>query len=97
VANATLPQGEWQSYDIAFEPPVYEGEKIVKPAKVTVLHNGIVTQHGELFLGPTQYRKLAAYPAKHPETGPVELQYHGDPVEFRNIWVRPLGRRDAGS
>jgi len=97
LANATLPQGEWQSYDIAFEPPGYEGEKIVKPAKVTVLHNGIVTQHGELFLGPTQYRKLAAYPAKHPETGPVELQYHGDPVEFRNIWVRPLGRRDAES
>jgi hypothetical protein len=95
LANATLPQGEWQSCDIAFEPPVYEGGKVTKPAKVTVLHNGIVTQHGEAYLGPTVYRKLASYPADHPATGPISLQFHGDPVEFRNIWVRPLGVRDA--
>lgn len=95
LVNASAPQGEWQSYDIAFEPPVYEGEKVVKPAKVTVIHNGVVTQHGESYLGPTQYRKLGAYPAKHPATGPIALQFHGDPVEFRNIWVRSLGQRDV--
>ncbi|HEY8961198.1 MAG TPA: DUF1080 domain-containing protein [Luteolibacter sp.] len=95
LVNATLPQGEWQSYDIAFEPPVYAGGKVTKPAKVTVLHNGIFTQHGEAYLGPTQFRKLASYPANHPATGPISLQFHGDPVEFRNIWVRPLGQHDA--
>jgi hypothetical protein len=96
LVNATGPQGEWQSYDIAFEPPVYDGEKVVKPAKVTVLHNGVFAQHGELYLGPTQHKKLAAYPPKHPLTGPIKLQFHGDPMEYRNMWIRPLGERDKG-
>ena len=93
LVNATSPQGEWQSYDIAFEPPVYVGEKVSKPAKVTVIHNGVIVQHGESYLGPTVWRRLASYPAKHPETGPITLQFHGDPMEFRNMWVRPLGNR----
>lgn len=97
LVNASPPQGEWQSYDIAFEPPVVENGKVKTPAKVTVLHNGVFTQHGEYFLGPTQYRKLASYPDNSPTTGPITLQFHGDPVEFRNIWVRPLGVRDAGA
>lgn len=95
LVNATTPQGEWQSYDIAFEPPVYEGSAVVKPAKVTVLHNGVVVQHGMGYLGPTVWRKLASYPDSHPATGPIRLQFHGDPVEFRNVWVRPLGQRDG--
>jgi hypothetical protein len=94
LVNATTPQGEWQSFDIAFEPPVYDGEKVSRPAKVTVIHNGVVIQHGESYMGPTQWRKVATYPVKHPETGPISLQFHGDPMEFRNIWVRPLGKRD---
>lgn len=96
LVNATGPQGEWQSYDIAFEPPVYEGDKVVKPAKVTVMHNGVFTQNGEVFLGPTQHQKLAAYPPSHPKVGPIELQFHGDPMEYRNMWIRPLGERDKG-
>lgn len=94
LVNATSPQGEWNSYGITFTPPVYEGEKVVTPAKVTVIHNGVVVQNGESFIGTTTHQKLASYPAKHPETGPLRLQFHGDPVEFRNIWVRPLGERD---
>ena len=94
LVNATSPQGDWNSYGITFTPPVYEGEKVVTPAKVTVIHNGVVVQNGESFLGTTTHKKLAAYPAKHPATGPLRLQFHGDPVEFRNIWVRPLGERD---
>jgi hypothetical protein len=57
LVNATSPQGEWQSYDIAFEPPVYDGEKVVKPAKATVIHNGVIVQNGESYLGPTVWRK----------------------------------------
>ncbi len=90
LVNATAPQGEWQSYDITFEPPVYENGKVTKPAKLVLFHNGIVVQNAEEFLGPTQHRTLATYPEKHPETGPLKLQFHGDPVEFRNIWARPL-------
>lgn len=93
LVNATSPQGEWQSYDIAFEPPVFEGEKVTQPAKVTVIHNGVVVQHGESYMGPTKWRRLASYPKNHPTTGPIALQFHGDPMEFRNIWVRPLGNR----
>ena len=94
LVNATAPQGEWNSYDITFEPPVYEGEKVVKPAKLTIFHNGVCVQNGESYLGPTEHRKLASYPPKHPETAPLKLQYHGDPMEFRNMWIRPLGKRD---
>lgn len=94
LVNATSPQGEWQSYDITFEPPVYEGEKVVKPAKVTIFHNGVCVQNGESYLGPTEHRTLASYPPKHPETAPLRLQFHGDPMEYRNMWVRPLGKRD---
>ncbi len=94
LVNATSPQGEWNSYDIFFEPPVYEGEKVTTPAKVTIIHNGVVVQHGSSYTGPTKHKTLSSYPAKHPETGPLRLQFHGDPVEFKNFWVRPLGERD---
>jgi hypothetical protein len=97
LVNASTPQGEWQSYDITFEPPVYEGSKVVKPAIATVIHNGVVVQHAEPFLGPTRFREVAEYPDQHPESGPIRLQYHGDPIEFRNIWIRPLGLRDGKS
>lgn len=94
LVNATTSQGEWQSYDLTFVPPVYEGDKVVSPARITLFHNGVVVQNGEAYLGPTQHRKLASYPEKHPETAPIKLQFHGDPVEYRNMWVRPLGKRD---
>jgi Domain of Unknown Function (DUF1080) len=93
LVNAITPQGEWQSYDIAFEPPVYEGQKVVKPAKVTLMQNGVFVQNGELYQGPTEHQKLASYPTSHPLTAPLRIQFHGDPMEFRNIWVRPLGNR----
>lgn len=93
LVNATSPQGEWQSYDLAFEPPVYENGKVTKPAKLTLLHNGVFVQNGESYIGPTQHRKLASYPPTHPETAPITLQFHGDPMEYRNMWIRPLGNR----
>lgn len=93
LVNTTSPQGEWNSYDLTFEPPIYVDGKVQIPAKVTVIHNGVVVQHGEFFRGLSTYRKLAVYPANHPEKGPLKLQFHGDPVEYRNIWVRPLGER----
>ena len=58
-----------------------------------VIHNGVVVQHGESYMGPTKWKQLASYPKNHPATDPIGLQFHGDPMEFRNIWVRPLGSR----
>ena len=95
LVNATSPQGEWNSYEIFFQPPVYGEKGMEIPAKVTVIHNGVVVQNGETFLGPTRHKKLSSYPAEHPTTAPISLQFHGDPVEYRNIWVRPLGKRDG--
>jgi hypothetical protein len=94
LVNATAPQGEWQSYDLAFEPPMYENGKVTQPAKLTLFHNGVILQNGESYLGPTEHRKLTTYPATHPATAPLRLQFHGGPIEYRNMWARPLGKRD---
>lgn len=96
LVNASAPQGDWQSYDIVFVPPVYQDGKVGSPARVTVIHNGVVVQNNEPYLGPTGWRVLASYPAEHPEKGPIRLQWHKDPIEFRNIWVRELGGHDGG-
>lgn len=86
--NACLPQGEWQSYDITFVAPTFAPDGALKTkARVTVVHNGVTVQDGTDVLGPTVWRKLPAYQA-HPGKLPLVLQFHGDPVEFRNIWVR---------
>ncbi|WP_338686200.1 DUF1080 domain-containing protein [Haloferula helveola] len=97
LVNASAPQGEWQSYDITFTPPVYGDDGLSEPARVTVVHNGVVVQNAQAYLGPTQHKKLASYPKTHPAKGPLRLQWHNDPIEFRNIWVRELGERDAGA
>jgi len=94
LVNASLPQGEWQSYDIMFTPPVYEGDQVMEPARATVIHNGVVVHNAKDFLGPTMHKQLAKYPPQHPATGPIILQWHNDPIEFRNIWVRQIGKYD---
>lgn len=90
LKNASTPQGEWQSYDIVFKAPVYNEKGLVSPAAITVIHNGIVVQNNKEFKGPTVFRKLAKYPAKHPAKAPIRLQWHSDPIDFRNFWVRDL-------
>lgn len=95
LVNACRKPGEWQTYDIAWEGPRFDGERLVRPAYVTILHNGIVVHHHAELQGPTQHRRTAAY-APHPTEGPLELQDHGDPVRFRNIWYRPLLGYDQG-
>jgi len=93
LANASLPPGEWQTYDIVFEAPRFEGDRLLQPSYVTVLHNGIVVHHRKAFLGRMTHRALAEYSAHGPE-GPLVLQNHGDAVRFRNIWIRPLDACD---
>ena len=95
--NPSAPQGEWQSFDIIFEAPKYDDGKVVSPAVITVVHNGVLVHHRKTLLGPTRHKALASYPAKHPEKAPISLQDHGDPIQYRNIWVRELGEYDAAA
>ena len=90
LVNASRGPGEWQTYDIFFIAPQFEGEKLVSPAYVTVIHNGILIHHHQEIQGPTGHRIVANYDVPHDPTGPIMLQDHGDLVRFRNIWVRPI-------
>lgn len=92
--NASRGPGEWQTYDIMFEAPVFDGDKLVKPAYATVIHNGVLVQNHRALIGPTQHRAVATY-SPHEAKGEIKLQDHGNPVRFRDIWVRPLTSQDA--
>lgn len=90
LVNACRKPGEWQEYDIIWKAPKFDDEgKLVSPAFITVLHNGVVVQNHFELLGDTPYNRAPEYKA-HPDKGPISLQYHGNPVRFRNIWVREL-------
>lgn len=91
LVNPCRKPGEWQTYDIIWEAPVFDGDRVAKPARVTVLLNGIVVHHAQELQGPTEHRKLATY-VRHADKLPLELQDHGDLVRFRNIWYRPCRR-----
>jgi hypothetical protein len=98
LVNACLPPGQWQTYDIIFEGPRFKDNKLEKPAYVTVLHNGVVTQNHIALIGETPHKKVGTY-TPHAEKGPLKLQDHGNPVRYRNIWVRELhlpGPEDLG-
>ncbi|HSQ57719.1 MAG TPA: DUF1080 domain-containing protein [Gemmata sp.] len=90
MVNACRKPGEWQSYDIIFTVPHFADDgKVTKPAYVTVIQNGIVVQNHFELLGGTFYDRPPAY-EKHAEKLPIHLQFHGNPVKFRNIWIREI-------
>jgi hypothetical protein len=89
LANASRPQGEWNIYDIFFTAPRFEGEKLVSPAYITVVWNGVLVQNHQAFVGTTVWRRNGVYTPHAPEL-PLTLQDHGQPVRYRNIWVRKL-------
>lgn len=93
LVNASRRPGEWQSFDVVFTAPQFNGEKLVKPACFTVLQNGVLVQNHQAALGPTVHHALPSYnAASRISKGPITLQCHGSPVHFRNIWIRPLDR-----
>ncbi len=89
AVNVSRPAGQWQSYDIIFEMPRFEGEQLKSPGYLTVLHNGVLVHHRRELAGVTGMRSPGKFQL-HPPAGPIMLQDHGDPVRFRNIWARPL-------
>lgn len=90
LVNASRKPGEWQAYDVVFTAPRFHADGTVKsPAAITVLHNGVLVQNHFELQGGTYYDQAPKY-AVHAEREPFVLQYHGNPVRFRNIWVRDL-------
>lgn len=89
LVNACRPPGEWQTYDIIYEAPVFhEDGTLARPAFMTVLQNGVLVQNHVLIKGDTPYIGLPKY-TKHGKL-PLKLQDHGNPVSYRNIWIREL-------
>ena len=89
LVNASRKPGEWQTYDIVFIAPRFDGDRLVSPAYMTVFHNGVLVHHHAEVLGAMTHRALAKY-TPHGPKGPLLLQDHGNPVRYRNIWVREL-------
>src|SRR5579884_1309472 len=93
LVNPMRPPGEWQTYDIVFEAPRFEGTKLVKPAYFTVFFNGVLVHNHQPSMGPMVYRQVAHY-TPMPAEDSLLLQNHHDPVRYRNIWIRRLGKYD---
>ena len=90
LVNASRKPGEWQSYDIIFTTPRFdEIGNVTRPARVTVFHNGVLVQNNVQIYGET-YNDRAPQYIPHGPKGPIKLQDHGNPMRFRNIWIRPL-------
>ena len=89
LVNASRPKGQWNVYDVFFEAPRFEGDKLVKPAYMTVIHNGVMVHHHQEVLGRAIHRRVATYSPHAPEES-FSLQDHGQPMRYRNIWIRRL-------
>jgi hypothetical protein len=90
LVNACLPPGQWQTYDVIFHRPHFKDDGSVEtPATITVIHNGVLVQDHATLKGTTAHHSPGVY-KKHADKLPIHLQFHGNPVQYRNIWVRQL-------
>jgi len=94
LVNASRGPGQWQSFDIIFEAPAWDDDQLVRPAFVTVIHNGVLVHHRTQILGHVAHKDPPVY-RKHAPKQPLQLQDHGNPIRFRNVWIRPLTGYDG--
>jgi hypothetical protein len=92
LVNASRGPGEWQSYDIVYTAPTFNSDTTTyyTPPRVTVLHNGVLIQNNVSLRGPTEYIGIPEYFVKPHGPASLVLQDHGNPVAYRNIWIREL-------
>jgi len=91
LVNASLPPGQWQVYDIVWTAPRFdENGAVTSKARVTVFQNGVLVQNNVELTGPTGWIGRVPY-KPHPTRMPIAFQDHGNPVRYRNVWVRELG------
>lgn len=91
LVNASKGPGVWQVYDIIYTAPRFNPNgTFFTPPTVTVMHNGVLVQNHVALRGPTEYIGVPEYFVKPHGAGPIILQDHGNPVSFRNIWIREL-------
>lgn len=96
LVNASRAPGQWQTMDIIFESPQFVGDELLIPAFVTVLHNGVIVHNRTAIVGRVAHKDPPKPYQKHADKLPLTLQDHGNPVRFRNIWIRPLTAYDKG-
>ena len=90
MVNACRPPERWQTYDIIFHAPKFDANgDMISKARLTVLQNGVLIQENVEVAGITTAGKDGGLTT----AGPVILQDHGNPVRYRNVWVRPLEGR----
>ncbi len=94
LVNASRPPGEWQAYDIIFHGPRFDAAgRLLRPARMTVFHNGVLVQDDVVLSGPTAHQARPPYKPT-PEKLPLQLQDHGNKVRYRDIWLRELKDQD---
>lgn len=87
LVSASRPAGEWQTFDITFRAPRFDAAgAVTEKPRITVLHNGIVI-HNNVELATVTAGGVDQVMVAE---GPLMLQFHGDPVQYRNVWVRKL-------
>jgi len=89
--NPINKPGEWNAYDIIYVAPRFEGDKLKSPARITVFFNGVLVQWDRPLTGPTGHMARPAY-SPHDVRQPISFQDHGNPVKFRNVWIRELNK-----
>lgn len=94
LVNPTRAPGRWQSYDIVFHPPLEKDGKLVDSGSMSVFMNGVLVQDDWPLEGRCKWR-YRPDPADRVAEGPLRLQDHGNPVAYRNIWIRRLSNRLA--
>lgn len=91
LVNPCNPKGQWNVYDIIYTAPRWDADgNLTAAGRATVIFNGVVVQNNTEFWGSTAHMRKATYGNPH-GPGPIRIQDHGDPLRFKNIWVRPLG------